>query len=266
MKICASRNISTEYKSGLPVQRVVEYLVVLPLGEHFNNLELAEENIRNHPFLVGAEELRIRYDSTNQENEMLFIVEAVWVDETKKAENVLWETTSTLEQTETVFDAFGNLITVQYYPDIGSEPIFQVVPVRHTRPRMEIRMKSLDDWNDYFNVVPIGVNPIGYMTAGWLNKINSTNWLGFAMHTVLCTYVSVSPFYVHPSGQRYIYESQFSFIFDPETHNRIVYYRNEDGKTPTNIDLISGNGARLVQVYQDTDFNLLFPLAGKVYI
>jgi hypothetical protein len=268
MKLCPKQNISTEYKSGLPIQRTVEYQAVLELIEHLDNLEIAEVNIRNHPEFATAEELRIRYESKNAANQMLFTIEATFVDFSKRLTTPQLEIVSTLEQTETIFAANGELITVTYIPDGTPEnAVTQVVPVTITRPRVEIRVRVLEDFFPIIESLPRQESPALHVMNLWLNKINATQWRGMNPHTVLCTAVTMQPFYINLEIPQVIYETAFAFIFDPMTHDKFVYFKDANGDIPTNVywTLAQSNGIKLWQVYQEAEFNALFPLAGKPF-
>lgn len=268
MNICASKNIDTKYKSGLILERTIEYHVRLDLNEHFGDLNLAEELIRSHPYFLNSEDLTIRYDSTNSEGQMLFIVDATFVDDSKKLINPMWEATSTFEETETIFDYENNLIKVNYLPPGGGpqDLMEQVVPVTAARPRVELRVRTLDDYFPLVAQIPPEMSPVLYVMNLWLNKINSLPWRGMNTHTVLCTSVNITPFYINRERLQLIYESEFVFIFDPFGHHKWVYFKDIDGNVPTDVYWNGNdysNGIKLVQIFAETDFNLLPPLAGK---
>lgn len=155
-----------------------------------------------------------------------------------------WQFTvrTSMEQVETLRDVSGNLLAVGYTgPDETVYPPV-TVPVDALKTVGELQAVKVVDT----------ANPLGIVDT-WINKINSTEFLGVAAKKFLCTEVSFEKF----SGYEDRYLMRFTFLLKPETWDQVITFVGADGLLPADVSI--GNGQKVVQIYKTLAYGETYP-------
>ena len=179
-------------------------------------------------------------------------------------QTISWSGGTNVSQVNSVFDYFGNTITVEHTypaddPDYPSMTLTQGGQIQAYEPQTTLQAECL--WRITF--------PDLNVSRRYVGAVNGTAWKGDAPYTWLCTGVDFSSTNII-SGQSYFngvafpgaYGPEWKFIFmfqfNPDGWNPwVVFTDARTGKPP--VDLIYDTGYRQVAWYAEMNFGYPIP-------
>jgi len=182
----------------------------------------------------------------------LINVDCNYVQAAKLECNYLITMRSSMQSENTVFDIFGQKLTVSYiYPD-NIMPTYQTQSVQVLRPTVELVATGISQTN----------NPTA-VAAGWIGYLNNdvfNEW--FAPHTLLCTGCNYEVHDLTSTPPHYKFQFTFSTSASETGWYPLMWFVDgQTGECPSDASI--SNGIATAYVYRGMNYNDTFPFNGK---